>query len=242
MADPDTRPHNFERLSMSDAWKVAVVTGASQGLGEGIRVVATSRSIKPASDPNLLTVAGDIGDPAAGKRVIEEAVAKFGRVDTLVNNAGIFIASAFTDYTEEQYRQNLRTNLDGFFFITQRAIPVMLKQGGGHIVQITTTLVDYANSKIPSALASMTKGGLDAATRSLSDQYAGREIRVNAVAPGIIKTPMHAPETYEALAGFHPLRRMGEVSDIAQAVLYLEDAGFVTGETLHVDGGQIAGH
>jgi NAD(P)-dependent dehydrogenase (short-subunit alcohol dehydrogenase family) len=141
---------------MSESRKVAVVT-RSQGLGEGIvkaflerryQVVATSRSIKPSSNPDLLTVAGDIGDPATGKRVIEEAVAKFGRVDTLVNNAGIFIASPFTDYTEEQYRQKLRTNLDGFFFITQNAIPVMLKQGGGHIVQITTTLVDYANSEV----------------------------------------------------------------------------------------------
>jgi NAD(P)-dependent dehydrogenase (short-subunit alcohol dehydrogenase family) len=236
---------------MSDTQKVAVVTGASQGIGEGIvnafldrgyRVVATSRLIKPSNNPNLLTVAGDIGDPATGKKVIEEAVAKFGRVDTLVNNAGIFIARPFTDYTEEQYRQKLRTNLDGFFFITQHAIPEMLKQGAGHIVQITTTLVEYANSNIPSVVASITKGGLAAATRSLAIEYAGRGLRVNAVAPGIIKTPMHAPETHEALAGFHPLNRMGEVSDIAQAVLYLEDAGFITGETIHVDGGQIAGH
>jgi NAD(P)-dependent dehydrogenase (short-subunit alcohol dehydrogenase family) len=236
---------------MSNTQKVAVVTGASQGLGEGIvdallergyRVVATSRSIKPSSHPGLLTVAGDIGDPATGKTVIEAAIAKFGRVDTLVNNAGIFIANAFTDYTEEQYRQKLRTNLDGFFFTTQAAIPQMLKQGSGHIVQITTTLVEFANSNVPSVIASITKGGLAAATKSLAIEYAERGIRVNAIAPGIIKTPMHAPETYETLAGLHPMKRMGEVSDIVQAVLYLEDAGFVTGETMHVDGGQIAGH
>ena len=236
---------------MSNTQKVAVVTGASQGFGEGIvnaylergfRVVATSRSIKPSSNPDLLTIAGDIGDPATGKKVIEEAVAKFGRVDTLVNNAGIFIASAFTDYTEEQYRQKLRTNLDGFMFITQAAIPVMLKQGAGNIVQITTTLVEYANSNVPSVVASITKGGLAAATRSLAIEYARRGIRVNAIAPGIIKTPMHAPETHETLAGLHPMNRMGEVSDIVRAVLYLEDAGFVTGETMHVDGGQSAGH
>lgn len=236
---------------MSNTRKVAVVTGASQGLGEGIarafrardyRVVATSRSIQPSNDPDHLTIAGDIGDPATGRRIIEEAVATFGRVDTLVNNAGVFIASPFTDYTEAQYRQKLHTNLDGFFFVTQAAIPAMLKVGGGHIVQITTTLVEVASSKIPSVVASLTKGGLTAATRSLAIEYATRGIRANAVAPGIIKTPMHAPEIHEALAALHPVNRMGEIEDIAQAVMYLEDAKFVTGEVLHVDGGQIAGH
>jgi NAD(P)-dependent dehydrogenase (short-subunit alcohol dehydrogenase family) len=235
---------------MAQDRKVAVVTGASQGLGEGIvrafrarnyRVVGTSRSIRRSDDPDIVTIAGDISDPATGPRVIEEALKRFGRVDTLVNNAGIFVSRPFTEYTDEQYRDILATNLNGFFYITQRAVDAMLKQGGGHVVQITTTLVEYANSKVPSVLASLTKGGLAAATRSLAIEYATRNIRVNAVAPGIIKTPMHAPESYAGMAALHPVNRMGEVEDITQAVLYLEDAKFVTGEILHVDGGQIAG-
>ena len=236
---------------MTDSRKVAVVTGASQGIGAGLveaflergnRVVATSRSIKPSDNPDLLTVAGDIGDPTTGKRVIDEALAKFGRVDTLVNNAGIFFASAFTEYTPEQYAQILSTNLNGFFYVSQHAIKAMEKQGGGHVVQISTSLIDQANSNVPSVLASLTKGGLNAATKSLAIEYATRSVRVNAVALGTIKTPMHAPETHEFLAGLHPLGRMGEISDIVDAVLYLDDASFVTGEILHVDGGQSAGH
>lgn len=236
---------------MSNSTKVAVVTGASQGIGaslveayldQGYKVVATSRSIKASNNPNLITVAGDIGDPNTGKRVIETALANFGRVDTLVNNAGIFIANAFTAYTPEQYAQKLATNLNGFFFITQHAIEAMEKQGSGHVVQISTSLVDQANSNVPSVLASLTKGGLNAATKSLAVEYATRGIRVNAVSLGIIKTPMHAPETHDFLAGLHPVGRLGETSDIVDAVLYLDKAQFVTGEILHVDGGQSAGH
>jgi NAD(P)-dependent dehydrogenase (short-subunit alcohol dehydrogenase family) len=236
---------------MSTDRKVAVITGASQGLGAGLvkayrargyRVVATSRSIQPSDDPDLLTIAGDIGDPATGKRVIDAALAAFGRVDTLINNAGIFIASAFTAYTEEQYHAKLATNLNGFFFITQQAIAAMEQRGRGHVVQITTTLAEQASSQVPSVLASLTKGGLNAATRSLAIEYATRGIRVNAVSPGIIKTPMHPADTHAALAALHPVNHMGEIDDIVQAVLYLEDAGFVTGEILHVDGGQSAGH
>jgi NAD(P)-dependent dehydrogenase (short-subunit alcohol dehydrogenase family) len=236
---------------MSNMSKVAVITGASQGIGaslveayldRGYKVVATSRSIQPSNNPNLVTVAGDIGEPETGKRVIEAALSNFGRVDTLVNNAGIFIANAFTGYTPEQYGQVLSTNLNGFFYITQHAIEAMEKQGNGHVVQISTSLVDQANSNVPSVLASLTKGGLNAATKSLAVEYATRGVRVNAVSLGIIKTPMHAPETHEFLAGLHPVGRMGEIGDIVDAVLYLDGANFVTGEILHVDGGQSAGH
>jgi NAD(P)-dependent dehydrogenase (short-subunit alcohol dehydrogenase family) len=236
---------------MSHSRKVAIVTGASQGIGAGLvdaflgrgdRVVATSRSIQKSNNPDLVTVAGDIGDPATGRRVVEEALVRFGRVDTLVNNAGIFIPGAFTDYTPDQYAQVLSTNLAGFFYITQHAIRAMEKHGRGHVVQISTSLVDHANSNVPSVLASLTKGGLNAATKSLAIEYSARGIRVNAVALGTIKTPMHAPETHEFLAALHPVGRMGEIDDIVDAVLYLDNANFVTGEILHVDGGQSAGH
>lgn len=235
---------------MSESRKVAVVTGASQGIGAGIveaflergyQVVATSRSIQPSNNPNVVTVVGDIGDPATGPKVIAAALDRFGRVDTLVNNAGIFVASPFTAYTAEQYGDVVSTNLDGFFYITQAAVEAMERQGSGHVVNITTTLVDNPTSKVPSVLASLTKGGIAAATKSLAIEYASRGIRVNAISPGIINTPMHAPETHEFLAGLHPVGHLGEVSDIVDAVIYLDHAGFVTGEILHVDGGQIAG-
>jgi NAD(P)-dependent dehydrogenase (short-subunit alcohol dehydrogenase family) len=231
--------------------KVAIVTGASQGLGEAIvkgyrdrnwRVVANSRSIKPSTDSDVLTVAGDIGDPEVADRIVKQALGRFGRIDTLVNNAGIFLAKPFTDYTDQDYAQVLATNLNGFFYITRRVAREMEKQGSGHIVQITTSLVDHANSNVPSALASLTKGGLNAATKSLAIEYAAKGIRVNAVSPGVIRTPMHAPATHDFLARQHPVGRMGEAKDIVDAVLFLENSGFVTGEILHVDGGQSAGH
>ena len=231
--------------------KVAIITGASQGIGAALtrayrdrnfRVVANARSIKPSSDPDILAVAGDIADPKTAERVVSQALERFGRVDTLVNNAGIFVAKPFTDYTDEDFANVLAINISGFFHITRRAAKEMLKQGSGHIVQITTSLVDHANSSVPSVLASLTKGGLNAATKSLAIEYASKGVRVNAVAPGVIKTPMHSPETHEFLAKLHPVGRMGEVQDIVDAVLYLEGASFVTGEILHVDGGQSAGH
>ncbi|MGI4951817.1 MAG: SDR family NAD(P)-dependent oxidoreductase [Janthinobacterium lividum] len=235
---------------MSDVRKVAIVTGASQGLGEGIvngfrargyGVVATSRSIRPSTEPDFVTVAGDIGDPQTGRRLVAAALERFGRIDTLVNNAGIFIGKAFTDYTEEDYRLKLKTNLDGFFFTTQAVIPVMLEQGSGHVVQITASTAEFASSRSPAFIAMLTKGGMNSATKSLAIEYATRGIRVNAVAPGVIRTPMHDPDTVEQLGAFHPMNKLGEVEDIVRAVLYLEDAVFSTGEILHVDGGLIAG-
>jgi len=231
--------------------KVALITGASQGLGAsmvdayrklGYAVVATSRTITPSADPGILTVQGDIADPATAERVIAAGVAEFGRIDTLVNNAGTFVAKPFTDYTQDDYDAVTGVNLAGFFRITQLAIEQMLSQGGGHIVNVTTSLVDSPDARVPSALASLTKGGLQSATKSLAIEYATRGIRVNAVSPGTIKTPMHPEETHEFLAALHPVGRMGESSDISEAVVYLENALFVTGEILHVDGGMSAGH
>lgn len=231
--------------------KVAIVTGASQGIGaelvkayreRGYRVVATARSIRQGDDAGVLAVPGDIADPDTARRVVAQAIEAFGRVDTLVNNAGVFIAKPFTAYTAEDFATKVGVNLAGFFQITQLAVAQMEKQGGGHVVSITTSLVDHAIDGVPSVLASLTKGGFNAATKSLAIEYARRGIRVNAVSPGIIKSPMHAPETHEALGQLHPMGHMGEMSDIVNAVQFLESAPFVTGEILHVDGGQSAGH
>jgi NAD(P)-dependent dehydrogenase (short-subunit alcohol dehydrogenase family) len=231
--------------------KVAVITGASQGIGAalvqayldaGYRVVANSRSIQPSTDPNQLAIAGDISDPKVAEHIISQGFEAFGRVDTLVNNAGVFTAKPFTAFTAEDWAANINTNLAGFFFVTQHAIRRMEAQGSGHVVQITTSLVDQPIKGVPAVLASITKGGLKAATQALAIEYASRGVRVNAVAPGVIKTPMHPPETHAALAALHPVGRMGEIQDIVDAVLYLEKAPFVTGSTLYVDGGQAAGH
>jgi NAD(P)-dependent dehydrogenase (short-subunit alcohol dehydrogenase family) len=236
---------------MSAEQKVAVITGASQGIGAALveayldrnyRVVATARSVKPTGNADVLVVPGDIADRKTAERVISGGLDRFGRIDTLVNNAGVFIAKPFTQYTESDYVSVLGVNLAGFFNVTQLAIAAMEKQGSGHVVQITTSLIDHAIAGVPSVLASLTKGGLNAATKSLAIEYAKQKIRVNAVALGIIKTPMHAVETYAQLGALHPVGHMGEISDIVDAVLYLETAGFVTGEILHVDGGQSAGH
>jgi NAD(P)-dependent dehydrogenase (short-subunit alcohol dehydrogenase family) len=235
----------------SDDRRVAIITGGSQGIGAGLvagyrrqgwAVVANSRTISPSNQPDLVTVEGDISEPTTAERIVSEAVEHFGRVDTLVNNAGIYISKPFTDYTAAEYASVIGVNLTGFFLLTQRVIAEMLKRGSGHVVNLTATLVDYANSQEPSVLASLTKGGVAAATRSLAIEYASRGIRVNAVSPAIIQTPTHPPESYEGLAKFVPLGRLGQVSDIVDGVLFLESSSFITGEILHIDGGQIAGH
>jgi NAD(P)-dependent dehydrogenase (short-subunit alcohol dehydrogenase family) len=236
---------------MEHGQKVAVITGASQGIGAALvkayrdrhyKVVATARSIMPSNDDNVLTVSGDIADRATAERTISQGMARFGRIDTLVNNAGIFISKPFIQYTAADYTAILGVNTAGFFHMTQLAIAEMEKRGSGHVVQITTSLTDHASCAVPSVLASLTKGGLNAATKSLAIEYAGRGIRVNAVSPGVIKSPMNPVEMHEALDALHPIGHMGDISDIVEAILYLESAPFVTGEILHVDGGQSAGH
>lgn len=152
------------------------------------------------------------------------------------------MAKPFTEYTDEDYDAVTGINLRGFFDVSRGAVAAMVEQGGGHVVSISTTLVDHALAQVPSALASLTKGGLNAVTRSLAIEYAARGVRVNSVALGIIRTPMHAPETHDFLAGLHPVGRLGEIDEVVDAILYLENNRFVTGEILHVDGGQSAGH
>lgn len=231
--------------------KVAVITGASHGIGAGLveafrgagyAVVGTARSIGPSRDPDFLAVPGDIAEATTADEVIAQALGRFGRIDSLINNAGVFIEKPFTDYTTDDLEAVVRVNENGFFHITQRAIRQMLVQGGGHVVNVSTSLVDHARSDGASALASLTKGGLAAVTRGLALEYAARGIRVNAVSLGVIRTPAHDPASYAGLGALHPLGRVGEISDVADGILYLERATFVTGEVLHIDGGQAAGH
>jgi NAD(P)-dependent dehydrogenase (short-subunit alcohol dehydrogenase family) len=232
--------------------RVAIITGASQGIGDalvtgyrerGYAVVANSRRIGDSTDPLVLAVPGDVAQPGVGGQIVSAALERFGRVDTVVNNAGIFKAKPFTDYTDDDYEAMTGVNLRGFFEVSRAAIGAMLTGGrGGHVVNISTSLVDHPNSQVPSVLASLTKGGLNAATKSLAIEYASRGIRVNAVALGNIRTPMHDPSTHDFLAKMHPLGRLGEIGEVVDAVLFLEGNSFVTGEILHVDGGQSAGH
>jgi NAD(P)-dependent dehydrogenase (short-subunit alcohol dehydrogenase family) len=231
--------------------KVAIITGASQGIGAGLTkayrergyaVIATALSIGPSEDAGVVTVTGDIADPEAAQRIVEEAVERFGRIDTLINNAGVYIGKPFTEYTLEDFNTLIAVNLAGFFHITTRAIKHMLDAGRGHVVNVSTTLVEQADSSRPAALSTLTKGGLVAATRSLAIEYSSRGLRVNAVSLGVIKTPAHDESSYAGMGALHPIGRVGEIEDVVGGVLYLESAPFVTGEILHIDGGQSAGH
>jgi NAD(P)-dependent dehydrogenase (short-subunit alcohol dehydrogenase family) len=238
---------------MPSEQKVVLITGASRGIGlslvKGFReidygVVANSRSISKsevAGDPAILVVDGDIASPDTAGRIVSAAIERFGRIDTLINNAGVFIPKPFVDYSETDFTAMTAVNLAGFFHISQKAASWMLRAGSGHIVNITATIAEQPMASLPAALAALTKGGLNAVTRSLAIEYASRGIRVNAVSPGAVRTPMHSPQAHEFLAGLQPMGRMGEVQEILDAVLYLEKAAFVTGEILHIDGGASAG-
>ena len=231
---------------------VAIITGASQGIGAGLvagyrgagyAVVGVALSLPSADDgrDGYAAIAGDIAEADTARRAVDAALDRFGRLDTLINNAGIYIGKPFTDYTVEDYLAITAVNLTGFFHVTQLAIARMADQGSGHVVNMSTSLVDHADRNRPSALPALTKGGLVAVSRSLAIEYASRGVRVNAVSLGVIKTPEHDAASYGQLGSLHPLGHVGEVSDVVNAILYLERAPFVTGETLHVDGGQVAG-
>jgi NAD(P)-dependent dehydrogenase (short-subunit alcohol dehydrogenase family) len=230
--------------------RVAIITGASQGIGAGLAagyraqgwaVVANSLNIKPSDDPDVLTVQGDVSETDTAERIVTGALERFGRIDTLVNNAGVFIGKPFTDYSLKDYQLAVSVNVTGFFVMTQRVIAEMLKAGRGHVVSISTTMVENAHSNSPALLATLTKGGLVAATKSLAVEFASRGIRANAVSLGVIQTPLNPPEAFTELAKLHPMGRVGQVSDVVGGILYLESAPFVTGEILHIDGGQSAG-
>jgi NAD(P)-dependent dehydrogenase (short-subunit alcohol dehydrogenase family) len=230
--------------------KTVIVTGASQGIGaavvqafldRGYNIVATSRSLSKAgfaSSPNLALVDGDIGQAATAATVTQTAVSKFGSIDQLVNNAGIFFSKPFTDYTIEDFRALVSTNVDGFIFITQLVVKQMLSQGrGGSVTTITASVADNPNTGTPASIPMITKGGLNAITISLANEYAKDHIRFNAVAPGAVETPMHASDLKDFLRTLSPMGTISEAREIAEAVIYLTEARNVTGEVLHVDGG-----
>jgi len=239
---------------MPNTQKSAIITGASQGIGAGLveaflkrgyNVVANSRNISKTNpfppSANLALVDGDIGDPRTAARIAETAVSRFGRIDALINNAGIFIPKPFTEYTTEEFNTLVSTTLSGFLYITQLSIKQMLRQEVGSIVNVSTTIVDQPVAGVTAAVQALIKGGLHAVTRSLAIEYAKNGIRVNTVALGVIDTPMHKPETHGFLKGLHPVGRIGEVKEVVDAILFLTDATFTTGEILHVDGGAHAG-
>ena len=234
--------------------KTVIVTGASQGIGaavvrefldRGYNVVATSRNISKASlatSPQLALLDGDIGLAATAKKVVQTAIAKFGSIDHVVNNAGIFSAKSFTDYTADEFRRFVSTNLEGFIYITQLSVEQMLSQGsGGSVTSITAALAANPIAGLPASIPMITKGGLEAITLSLANEYAKNNIRFNAVAPGVVDTPLVKDNPREFLKTLNPMGTISEGKDIADAVVYLAEARQVTGEVLHVDGGAHAG-
>ena len=234
--------------------KTVIVTGASQGIGaavvqafldRGYHVVATSRSVSKAGfapSPDLALVDGDIGQSSTAEKTAQTAISKFGSIDHVVNNAGIFIAKSFTDYTADDFRALVSTNLQGFIFVTQIAVKQMLLQGtGGSITSITASLAENPIAGVPASVAMITKGGLNAITISLASEYAKHNIRFNAVAPGVVDTPMHEKNPRDFLKTLSPMGAISDAKDIADAVVYLTEARNITGEVLHVDGGAHVG-
>jgi NAD(P)-dependent dehydrogenase (short-subunit alcohol dehydrogenase family) len=240
---------------MSSKQKTIIVTGASQGIGagavqsfldRGYNVVANSRNISKSEafkpSDRLALVDGNIGESAVAAKIVETAITKFGSIDGLVNNAGIFFTKAFTDYTAEDLKALSSVNLEGFLYVTQGAVKQMLSQkSGGSVVTITTSLVVNPIAGVTASVPMITKGGLEAVTRSLASEYAKEHIRFNAVAPGIVDTPMHATDPMDFLKTLSPMGTVSSVGEIVDAVVYLTEAGTVTGEVLHVDGGAHSG-
>lgn len=231
-----------------------MISGASSGIGLGLvkgflaagyRVAANSRNLSAsgalAASEDLVLVDGDVAEPETARRLMETAVERFGGVDVLINNAGIFVPKPFEEYTREEFERVMGTNVAGFFFLTQEALRVMLPKGGGHVLTLSTTLAEQPVAGVNAGLTSLSKGGLNAATKGLAIEYAKRGVRFNAIAAGIIDTPMHKPEHHEFLKNLHPIERLGSVEEILEAALYLTRAQFVTGEVLYVDGGAHAG-
>jgi NAD(P)-dependent dehydrogenase (short-subunit alcohol dehydrogenase family) len=238
--------------TMSRTARTAIVTGASQGIGAGLvealvnagyNVVATSRNVHQslAASSNLVLVAGDIGKKDTATKVIAAALENFGGIDLLVTNAGIFVTKPFTEFTTDDFNALVSTNVLGFLYITQLAVGQMLKQGAGAVVSITAALADQPIAGVNAAVPMITKGGLNAVIKSLAIEYARKGIRFNAVAPGIVDTPMHTDDPKEFLRTLQPMGGIARVQDVTDAVLYLAHAGQVTGEVLHVDGGSHAG-
>jgi NAD(P)-dependent dehydrogenase (short-subunit alcohol dehydrogenase family) len=247
-------PSRTALTASAEPFKVAIVTGASGGIGlelvkrliaNGYRAIANSRKITSAttlrSTADLKLVDGDIGFRETANEVINAAIRNFGRVDLLVNNAGVFIPKPFTEYTVEDYRKATETNLSGFFYISQLAVEQMRRQQSGHVVNITASLASQPVAGVNASLSNLTKGGLESVTRALAIEFAAEGIRFNAIAPGVVDTPMHCLEAHEALKQLSPMKRLAKVDEVADLLLSLESAPFINGEVVHLDGGAHAG-